>query len=200
MSPLVPGHDLRLARRAAAGLPDAWRQIVDGFGPRIHALALHFCRDRARAEDLTQEIFLRLFQNLGSYRGDVPLLAWTLRLSRNLCIDDYRRHRPERAFRFLPLASAESLSDGSNPAGDAQSRELLTEVEAALAELDPETATMLTLRDVEGFSYRELEELFELPAGTVKSRLHRGRRELLRRLEQRRLRWAGGGVLKVAPC
>ena len=115
MSLLGPSHDLRLARRAAAGEPAAWREIVDRFGPRIHALALHFSRDAERAQDLTQEIFLRLFQNLGSFRGDVPLLAWTLRLSRNLCIDDYRRRRLERTFRFLPLETVDTLRDGERP-------------------------------------------------------------------------------------
>ena len=111
MSLRLPGHDLRLARRAVAGEPAAWREIVDGFGPRIHALAFHFCRDAERAQDLTQEVFLRLFQNLGSYRGDVPLLAWTLRLSRNLCIDDYRRRRRERTFRFLSLDVVIEVAD-----------------------------------------------------------------------------------------
>ena len=206
MSLRLPGHDLRLARRAATGDPDAWREIVDELGPRIQALTLHFSRDAERAQDLTQEIFLRLFQNLGSYRGDVPLVAWTLRLSRNLCIDDYRRRRFERTFRFLPLDAVKTLRDGSDPASAAQHRELLAEVEAALRELDGETATLLALRDVEGLSYRELEELFDLPSGTVKSRIHRGRRQLLRRLELRRearggtVSGASRSLLEIAPC
>jgi RNA polymerase sigma-70 factor (ECF subfamily) len=200
---LGPSHDLRLARRAAAGEAAAWREIVDGFGPRIHAIALHFSRDPERAQDLTQEIFLRLFQNLGSFRGDVPLLAWTLRLSRNLCIDDYRRRRLERAFRFLPLDTIDTLRDGSDPAALAHHRELLSQVEAALGELDPETALILTLRDLEGLSYRELEALLDLPSGTVKSRIHRGRLELRRRLELRHGTASGGqatAFFEVVPC
>jgi len=206
MSFRIPGHDLRLARRAAAGEPEAWRRIVDEFGPRIHGLALHFSRDPDRAADLTQDVFLRLFQNLGSYRGDVPLVAWMLRLSRNLCIDDYRRRRLERTFRFVPLDAVQTLRDASDPAGEAQARELLADVEAALAQLDPETATILTLRDVEGLSYRELEELLDLPSGTVKSRIHRGRRALLRSLELLRASRDDAApdraraMLRVAPC
>ena len=203
MNLLGPSHDLRLARRAAAGEPAAWREIVDGFGPRIHAIALHFSRDHERAQDLTQEIFLRLFQNLGSFRGDVPLLAWTLRLSRNLCIDDYRRRRLERTFRFLPLETVDTLRGGSDPAALAQHRELLSQVEAALGELDPETALILTLRDLEGLSYRELEALLDLPSGTVKSRIHRGRLELRRRLELRHSAAPGGqatAFFEVVPC
>ena len=203
MSLLGPSHDLRLARRAAAGEAEAWREIVDGFGPRIHAIAMHFSRDHERAQDLTQEIFLRLFQNLGSFRGDVPLLAWTLRLSRNLCIDDYRRRRLERTFRFLPLETVDTLRDRSDPATLAQHRELLAQVEAALGELDPETALILTLRDLEGLSYRELEALLDLPSGTVKSRIHRGRLELRRRLELRHGTASGGqatAFFEVVPC
>jgi RNA polymerase sigma factor (sigma-70 family) len=204
MSLHLPGHDLRLARRAAAGEADAWREIVDCFGPRIHSLAFHFSRDPERAQDLTQDIFLRLFQNLGSFRGDVPLLAWTLRLSRNLCIDDYRRRRLERSFRFLPLDAVATLAGGSDPAAEAQERELREQIEGALAELDGETAFILMLRDVQGLSYRELEALLDLPSGTVKSRIHRGRRELLRRLELRQATTsapaAGSAFMKVVPC
>jgi RNA polymerase sigma-70 factor, ECF subfamily len=206
MSLHLPGHDLRLARRAAAGEPAAWGEIVDRFGPRIHSLALHFSRDPDRAQDLTQDIFLRLFQSLGSFRGDVPLMAWTLRLSRNLCIDDYRRRRLERGFRFVPLDAVATLQGSSDPAGEAQERELQAQIEAALADLDPETAFILTLRDLQGLSYRELEALLDLPSGTVKSRIHRGRRELLRRLELRQAiapapaGGQGSAFMKVAPC
>jgi RNA polymerase sigma-70 factor, ECF subfamily len=206
MSLLGPSSDLRLARRASAGEAAAWRELVDRFGPRIHSLALHFARDAERAQDLTQEIFLRLLQNLGSYRGDVPLLAWTLRLSRNLCIDDYRRRRLEREFRFLPLETVATLHDGSDPELDAERRELLAQVEAALRELDPDTVLILTLREFEGLSYRELGALLDLPSGTVKSRIHRGRRELARRLELSRTvdRRPGpassSAFLEVAPC
>ncbi|HVS10423.1 MAG TPA: sigma-70 family RNA polymerase sigma factor [Planctomycetota bacterium] len=202
----LPGHDLRLSRRAANGEPDAWREIVDRFGARIHSLALHFSRDRDRAQDLTQEIFLRMFQHLGSYRGDVPLMAWTLRLSRNLCIDDYRRRRLERGFRFLPLESVATLRDASDPAAETLERELRTQIEAALAELDLETALILTLRDVQGLSYQELEALLGLPSGTVKSRIHRGRRDLARRLELHRSPAAApaagrsNAYFEVVPC
>ena len=137
-------------------MPAAWREIVDRFGPRIHSIAHHFTRDPERAQDLTQEIFLRLFQNLGSYRGRrARSLAWTLRLSRNLCIDDYRRRRLERT---LPVPSARNRRrarrTASDPAALAQHRELLALVEATLRELDPETVLILTLRDLEGLSYR----------------------------------------------
>ena len=93
-SPTSP--DLLLARLAAGGRADAWEELLALYGERIYNLAFHFAGSAADAEDLTQEIFLRLYQNLRLYRGDVPLAAWALRLSRNLCIDHYRRTRRER--------------------------------------------------------------------------------------------------------
>ena len=98
-----------------------------------------------------------------------------------------------------------TLRDASDPATLAQHRELLSQVEAALGELDPETALILTLRDLEGLSYRELEALLDLPSGTVKSRIHRGRRELMRRLELRQAHeparsGQAGAFFEVVPC
>ena len=92
----VSSPDLILARRAAAGHADAWDELVELYGDRLYNLALHFAGNREEAEDLTQEIFLRLYTNLRQYRGDCPLVSWALRLSRNLCIDHYRRNRHVR--------------------------------------------------------------------------------------------------------
>ena len=75
--------DLMLARRAAAGRPEAWDELIELYGRRIYNVAYQFAASREEAEDLTQEIFLKLYQSLSRYRGDVPLVAWALRLSRN---------------------------------------------------------------------------------------------------------------------
>ena len=88
--------DLFLARRAAAADAEAWDEIIERYGERIYNLAYRFTGRRAEAEDLTQDIFLKLYRNLDRYRGDVPLMAWALRLSRNSCIDHYRHHRTRR--------------------------------------------------------------------------------------------------------
>src|SRR6185436_21080143 len=98
----VPSSDLLLARRAAAGQADAWDELIDRYGGRLYNLALHFSGSREEAEDLTQEIFLRLYTSLRQYRGDCPLVSWALRLSRNLCIDHYRRARQERHSLWVP--------------------------------------------------------------------------------------------------
>lgn len=178
-----PAGDLFLARRAAAGHPDAWDRIIDLYGSRILGIALQFSSDRSEAEDLCQEIFLRLFQNLGRYRGNVPLAGWALRLSRNLCIDHYRRRRAHR--RTVPLSEemAEDLLANEDPQSRAQRREELALVYGALAEMPEEHATALVLRDLQGWSYEEIVAFLEVPLGTVKSRIHRARLDLSRRLE-----------------
>ena len=146
-------QDLRLARRAAAGKRPAWDEIIDLYGGRIFNLALQFSRDRTAAEDLTQDIFLRLFKNLRKYRGDVPLVAWTLRLSRNLCIDQYRHARRERESAFLPEHALATMTSGwPNPREEAQRRELLQQIDEVLPELREDLALVVSLRDLQGLS------------------------------------------------
>ena len=176
--------DLLLARRAAKADARAWDEVIARYGERIFNLALRFTRDQAEAEDLTQEVFLKLYANLGAYRGDVPLVAWALRLSRNLCIDHYRRHRrrlqgtvAEEALRFQP-----SDDDPHRHSWLRQRREL---VYRTLAEMSEDLATVIVLRDLQGFSYDEVAHVVEVPVGTVKSRLNRARRELMGRLTHR---------------
>lgn len=197
-------QDLRLARRAAAGRRPAWDQIIDLYGGRIFNLALRFSRDRAAAEDLTQDIFLRLFKNLSKYRGDVPLVAWTLRLSRNLCIDQYRHAWRERESVFLPEHALATMTSGSNPREEAQRRELLRQIDDVLPELREDLALVVSLRDLQGLSYSEISALLDLPIGTLKSRLSRGRRQLIGRLQARHSacngRLGDDVELEAAPC
>ncbi len=179
--------DLFLSRRAAAGHPDAWAELIERYGRRIYNLAFQFTGNTAEAEDLTQEIFLRLYRNLGRYRGDVPLTGWTLRLSRNLCIDHYRRTRSERR---SVIVSDEVLAHqpaaSGNPAARAERREQLRLVYQTLEELPEAFAEVLMLRDLQGLSYAEICAFLDLPEGTMKSRLRRARLELIRRIDQRR--------------
>ena len=109
MTGSLPSPDLFLARRAAAGSADAWDQLIERLGRRIFNIAFQFSGGREDAEDLTQEVFLRLHLNLRNYRGDVPLIGWALRLSRNLCIDHYRRARSERGWQRVTDAVLEKL-------------------------------------------------------------------------------------------
>src|SRR5829696_7741231 len=185
----VPSSDLLLARRAAAGQADAWDELIDLYGGRLYNLALHFAGSREEAEDLTQEIFLRLHQNLRQYRGDCPLASWALRLSRNLCIDHYRRLRQERRSVWVSEEILAHIPGGDDVQARAQWRE---EIEVVL------------LRDLQGWSLEEVSAFLDIPVGTVMSRLHRARLDVAERVHTRfRSRWterATSSALEVSPC
>lgn len=179
----VAHPDLLLARRAVKNDPRAWEEIVGLLGERVYNLALRFAGSPGEAEELTQDVFLRLYRSLGQYRGEVPLLAWSLRLSRNLCIDHWRHHQKrlvaeapgEEMFEFLP-----GRSDTHREIEREEERRL---IHRALAGMSETLSTVVVLYDLEGLSYDEIAEFLEVPLGTVKSRLNRARHELVVRLD-----------------
>lgn len=181
----APSPDLFLARRAAAGHPDAWDQLIEAYGRRLFNLALQFSGSREDAEDLTQEIFLRLHLRLRSYRGDVPFIGWALRLSRNLCIDHYRKRRRERDWHRVTEAILEQLPARGDLEAETQARQHLETVYAALADLPEDAAEVVVLCDLQGWTLDEAGAYLEVPLGTVKSRLFRGRQRLTERVRAR---------------
>jgi RNA polymerase sigma-70 factor, ECF subfamily len=179
MSAPALSPDLLLARRAAAGRADAWEELLAVYSERFYNLAVHFTGAVEDAEDLTQEIFLRLYQNLRQYRGDVPLAAWALRLSRNLCIDHYRCACRERRAAAVSEEVLERLpAGGEDPQTAALRRQQLRAVYQGLEEMPEELAEVVLLRDLQGWSLAETAAYLEVPVGTVKSRLHRARLDL----------------------
>lgn len=200
----VSSPDLILARRAAAGHADAWDELVELYGDRLYNLALHFAGNREEAEDLTQEIFLRLYTNLRQYRGDCPLVSWALRLSRNLCIDHYRRNRQERRSLRVSDEILAHVPAGDDIHAETQWREEVEAVHSALREMPEDMAEVVMLRDLQGWSLEEVSAFLDIPMGTVKSRLHRARLEVADRVQSRfRGRWterAGSPALEVSPC
>ncbi len=183
--------DLFLARRAAAADPRAWDEIIERYGERIYNLALRFTGNPAEAEDLTQDIFLKLYRNLDRYRGDVPLMAWALRLSRNSCIDHYRHHRARRQAETVSEEVLQHLPSGDDLEQRSQKRERRRLVHQVLAGMSENLSSVVMLRDFQGLSYDEIATFFEVPVGTIKSRLNRARRELVRRVRER---------LEIAPA
>ncbi len=178
-----PNPDLFLARRAAAGHPDAWNELIRRYGRRIYNIAFQFAGNLAEAEDLTQEIFLRLYRNLDRYRGDVPLAGWTLRLSRNLCVDHYRRTRNERRTVVVSEEVLKHQAGDSDPTERAERNEKLRLVYRCIEEMPAPFAELLMLRDLQGLSYADICAFLDLPEGTMKSRLRRARLDLMRRVD-----------------
>ena len=179
-------NDTNLVDRCRQGNDEAWRELVDRFGQKIYSVAYHFTLKREDAEELSQEIFLKIFENLHRYDGGFPLIAWIVSLSRNLCIDRYRRSKREKSFRFVSDdAVAPMLTSGDDPAAEVIRRERAKMLFAALSEIPEDLAEILVLRDLDGLAYEEIGRALELPNGTVKSRLFRARAEVARKIRER---------------
>ena len=159
---------------------------MDRFGQKVYGIAYHFTLKREDAEELAQEIFLKIFENLHRYDGGFPLVAWILSVSRNLCIDRYRRRKRENSFRFVSDEAVTSLLKADDdPATTALKKERTQMLFSALAEVPEDLAEILILRDLNGLAYDEIGKALELPEGTVKSRLFRARAEVARKIRER---------------
>jgi len=183
--------DTSLVDRCRQGEDEAWREFVDRFGQKVFSVTYHFTLKREDAEELSQEVFLKIFENLHRYDGSFPLIAWIVSLARNLCIDRYRRLKREKSFRFVQDdAVAPMLTSGDDPAAQAIQKERTKMLFAAIAEIPDDLAEILILRDLDGLAYEEIGQALQLPDGTVKSRLFRARAEVAKKIRERH---EGGG-------
>ena len=192
-------EDKALVERCRNGDDDGWRELVDRLGPKVYSVAYHFTLKREDAEELSQEIFLKIFENLHRYDGGFPLVAWVVSLSRNLCIDRYRRRKREKSFRFVSDdAVAPLLQSGDDPAAEAVRKERTKLLFWALAEIPEDLAEILVLRDLDGLAYDEIGKALDLPDGTVKSRLFRARGEVARKIRERHENRGAGAIASLA--
>jgi RNA polymerase sigma-70 factor, ECF subfamily len=194
----LSAEEKALVDRCRQGNDDAWRELVDRFGQKVYSVAYHFTLNREDAEEVSQEIFLKTFENLHRYDGSFPLTAWLLSLARNLCIDRYRRRKREKSFRFvtddavMPLLKSED-----DPAAEALKKERTKLLFWALAEIPEDLAEILMLRDLDGFAYDEIGKVLDLPDGTVKSRLFRARAEVARKIRERHERRGAAATIQT---
>jgi len=184
--------DLQLVERCLAGQEAAWEDLVRVHTRRVYSICYRFTNSDPEAQDLTQDVFLRVFKNLKSFRaGEGLFIVWPTRLTRNLLIDHYRRTRMDRA--TDPIEDQISALE-ENPAAMARTegmlagREASELLQAALQKLSPELRETVILRDLEELEYREIAQVLNVPEGTVKSRLNRGRAELARVLRRQKIR------------
>jgi len=184
-------NDSSLVERCLGGDDTAWEDLVRLHTRRVHAVCYRFTGSDYEAQDLTQDVFLRVFKTIGSFRsGEGSFSVWLMRLTRNLLIDHYRRSKQERATdsieEQLPVLE-EKVSMTSRTDGLLAGREAGEILQAALEKLSPELRETLILRDLEELEYREIAEALGVPEGTVKSRLNRGRAELARILRRHKV-------------
>jgi RNA polymerase sigma-70 factor (ECF subfamily) len=186
--------DYSIVERCLSGDAAAWEELVRLHSRRVYGLCYRFTGRESEAQDLTQEVFLRVFRALGSFRSSEGSFGtWLARLTRNLLIDHYRRTRNERVTdsieEQLPGIEIRSASGGSaprRPDSAVAGREASELLQAALGKLSPELRETIILRDLQEMEYREIADVLAIPEGTVKSRLNRGRAELARLLKKYR--------------
>lgn len=174
--------DLReLLTRCRAGDELAWEALVRRFQARVYGLALHYVRNAEEARDVAQEIFVRIYRKLDSYRDEDMFLPWLLRVGRNVCIDHLRRVKARPAGAAVPVeAVAEFVHPGPSPEDASEAADRRRLVHRALERVSEPTREMILLKEIQGLGFDEIASLLEIPLGTVKSRSNRARLELAR--------------------
>ena len=177
--------DAELVRKCRGGDHEAWEIIVRRRHSRIYNLAYRFTGRFDEAEDLTQEVFLKVYRTLHSYRPESGALeTWIIRVARNHFIDHYRKYKTERS----QTGALEDHHDAvvshtvrvETPGQALDRKETVDRVHRLLAQLPEDQREAVVLRDLEEFTYEEIADLLEVPIGTVKSRINRGRIEMAR--------------------
>jgi len=184
-----------LLRRCAAGDAAAWEEIVQRYHRRIYNLCYRFAGSAHDAEDLTQDVFIKMYRTLDSYdleRG--AFVTWVTTVTRNLLVDHFRRTKHDRVTESLD-ATSQQEEDGRTlgeqlpnkmaaPDAHVQTRAAGEAIHRALQKLSPELREAVILRDLQDLDYKEIAAVLKVPEGTVKSRINRGRAELARLLSR----------------
>jgi RNA polymerase sigma-70 factor (ECF subfamily) len=181
--------DTELVASALRGSQDACRELVTRFERPIFSLILRMVQDPATAEDLAQEVFVKAFRRLATYDPQWKLSSWLFKIAHNTTIDHLRRGTPET----VPLEGETDDDRGSlagvladetveSPLAAAERRDLARSLERAIARLRPEYRQAVLMFYVHGASYQEICEVTGQPLGTVKTNLHRARKELAREM------------------
>lgn len=176
MDPLTAAAERALVERCRAGDEQAFQELVDRHKDLVFALIARTVQDRTRAEDLAQDVFLRVHRGLPYFRGEARLSTWIYRIVANVCVQEHAR----------PAAVA--FDDASRPSPGGADRqfddlELRDRLEKAIARLPANYRLVIAAHYLQGMRYEDLAEALELPLGTVKTQLHRAKQQLRRLLE-----------------
>jgi RNA polymerase sigma-70 factor, ECF subfamily len=184
-----------LVRRCLAGDAAAWEEIVRTYNRRVYNICYRFAGSGEDAEDLTQEVFIKMYRTLSSFDPSKgALVTWVTTIARNLLVDHFRKTKQDRVTDSIDSAPSEhedalplseQIQDQSPPPdAHVRRREASETVHSALAKLSPELREAVILRDLQDMDYRDIAAVLKVPEGTVKSRINRGRAELARLLQR----------------
>lgn len=177
-------HDPELVKRCLAGDNSAWEALLHNHTRKLYNLCYRFTGRPSEAEDLTQEVFIKIFQTLKTFdAAQGAFETWLARVARNHLVDHYRRTKKDRVTSSLEDEASgleEKPSPTVEPVARVESRERKELLQQALDRLSPDLREAVVLRDLQDLDYDEIAQVLGVPEGTVKSRINRGRLELAR--------------------
>jgi RNA polymerase sigma-70 factor (ECF subfamily) len=188
MQPDSPDPVESLIQRCLTGDQIAWEQIVRQYWRKVFNVAYKFVGKHDEAEDLTQDIFFKIFKSLDTFDRRANFQTWLISISRNLCIDHYRSVRKERETldREVDAADLAPATAEPGPVAALEQRDRVALLKKAMSALPESLRTAVLMRDIQELSYQEIADRLRLPEGTVKSRINRGRTELARQIRKLR--------------
>jgi RNA polymerase sigma-70 factor (ECF subfamily) len=171
--------DGELVRRVREGERAAFNQLVLKYRSRVMGIAARMLGDRAEAEDLAQDVFVKAYHSLGDFHGEAQFATWLYRITANSCLNYRKKRQRERQFK-TDLTDLDPLrSNGaSSPHAVLERQQLKDQLEKSIRALPEDQRIVLILRDVEGLSYEDIAGCLGIELGTVRSRLHRARMEV----------------------
>jgi RNA polymerase sigma-70 factor (ECF subfamily) len=161
--------------RLFSGAKMAWNMIVDRYAKTVYNLALNFFNNREDAEDITQDIFLKVYNNIEKFREDKSFNSWLVKISTNYCIDHWRKSK--RSARRVEL-SDDLIKTDHTPEDRVVKDYDVINLRNKMSDLDPDLRLLLIMRDIQDHSYKEIATTLNLPLGTIKSRINRARIKL----------------------
>jgi RNA polymerase sigma-70 factor (ECF subfamily) len=185
IQPDTPESIETLIQRCLQGDQAAWDLVVRQHWRKVFNVAYKFVGKHDEAEDLAQDIFLKVFRSLNTFDRRANFQTWLVSVSRNLCIDHYRSVRKERQTidRNIDANELSPASKDAGPIAALEQRDRVLLLRQALAALPATLRTAVVMRDIQELSYQEIAHALQLPEGTVKSRINRGRTELARQIK-----------------
>jgi len=189
---LIDSLDQPLVSQCLGGDEAAWEELVRQHTRQVYGICFRFTNSGQEAQDLTQEVFMRVFRTIKTFRSaEGSFNTWLARVTRNLLIDHYRRTRQERVTdsieEQLPMLEEEGAAASVRPDSAVAGREASEILQVTLQKLSPDLREAVILRDLQEMEYREIAQVLGIPEGTVKSRINRGRAELARLLRKQKL-------------
>lgn len=179
-----PSPERELLTRAREGSQDAFRALVERYTPRVFALVRNLVRNQSEAEDVTQEVFFKVYSKLQTFRADSAFYTWVYRVAVNTATDHLKKKRQDRSLQVEDLGRLPVEDPGDTPTEGMGRKDLRSEIRKAMAELPPKFRTILVLRELEGMSYEDISQVLKCSKGTVESRLFRARARLKESLER----------------